>query len=417
MRLASFIDKSQIARHEMLRSRLRIASVVAVLGSLLGVAFAALSSLDYAAHLDRDIHDLHCGISLGAVSGEKSEGCRAAMYSPYSALFRTALWGGIPIGLFALGAFGFFLVFGGYLFAREERATLAERRFFGWTSITPLLVSLLMLTISLTKLHALCMTCVGIYVASALLAVSGALLLTGDERAPREPALGGAAGLRVTAWLVGLGAMTLLPPLTYAQSAPDHSELLGGCGALEVLPEPKHALLPLRGAEPKRAALFFEDPLCPTCRGFHERLEGEGVLSRLDAQVVLFPLDSECNWMLGEPLHPGACLVSRVLLCASEPASALAWVFSQQDELREAGQAGAKRLKARLSEHFGADVIACADTTKTKKRLNLHLHFAAENKVPLSTPQMYLGADRICDEDTDMGLAFTLKKRAPEVLP
>jgi hypothetical protein len=29
---------------------------------------------------------------------------------------------------------------------------------------------------------------------------------------------------------------------------------------------------------------------------------------------------------------------------------------------------------------------------------------------------MYLGTRRVCDEDTDMGLRFTLKQLAPEVL-
>lgn len=398
-------------------SRLRAASAVAALGSLLGIAFAAFSSLDYAAHLDRDLHDLHCSIVPGVIPSGKSEACRAAMYSPYGAVLKTALWGGVPIGLFALGAFGFFFVFAAYLWVQDDRATKAERYFFGLTSLTPALVSLMMLTIALTKLRSLCLTCVGIYISSALLFVSGVLVLRSARRAPSAVALRGIAGLRASSWLLALGIATLLPPLTYAKSAPDHREYLGGCGALKIAPEAKHALLPLKGPEPKRSALFFEDPLCPTCRGFHERLVGEGILSRLDAQVVLFPLDSECNWMLGEPLHPGACLVSRALLCSSDPAAALEWAFDHQDELVRAGKSSQKALKSELSAHFGPKVMECADSAKTKQRLNTHLHYAAENGVPLSTPQMYLGADRICDEDTDMGLAYTLKQMAPEVLP
>lgn len=401
----------------MPRTLLRSASAIALAGSVLGIAFAAFSSLDYAAHLDRDIHDLHCSIVPGVVPSGKSEACRAAMYSPYGALWKTALWGGIPIGLFALGAFGFFLAFSAYLWVRDARATRAERLFFGVVSLSPVLVSLVMLTIALTQLHALCLTCVGIYVSSGLLAVGAVLTLKSLAEAPRSAPLRGVPGLRPLSWLFALGVATALPPLTYAKSAPDQREYLGGCGDLKIPPEAKHALLPLRGADAKRSALFFEDPLCPTCRGFHERLVGEGVLPRLDGQVVLFPLDSECNWMLGEPLHPGACIVSRVLLCASDAASALEWVFENQDELAKAGKSGPKPLKSALSVHFGAKVLDCADSTKTKQRLNAHLHYAAENGVPLSTPQMYLGTARICDEDTDMGLAFTLKQMAPEVLP
>lgn len=401
----------------MSRTTLRAAAAIAIAGSLLGIAFAAFSSLDYAAHLDRDVHDLHCSIVPGVVPGGKSEACRAAMYSPYGALWKTALWGGVPIGLFALGAFGFFLAVAGYLWVQSDRATRPERFFFGLAGLTPAAVSVVMLSIALTKLHALCLTCVGIYVSSGLLALGALLVLRSGSSARAAIPLRGIPGLRAGGWLFALGIATLLPPLTYAQSAPDQSEFLRSCGNLEIPPEAKHALLSLRGSDAQRPALFFEDPLCPTCRGFHERLVGEGVLPRLDAQVVLFPLDSECNWMLGEPLHPGACIVSRALLCASDAGAALEWVFQEQEALAKAGKAGAKPLKAALAAHFGSKVLDCADAAKTKQRLNAHLHYAAENGVPLSTPQMYLGTERICDEDTDMGLAFTLKQMAPEVLP
>ena len=40
----------------------------------------------------------------------------------------------------------------------------------------------------------------------------------------------------------------------------------------------------------------------------------------------------------------------------------------------------------------------------------------SENNIPVSTPQMYLGKRRVCDEDTDLGLRFTLAQLAPEVL-
>jgi hypothetical protein len=53
---------------------------------------------------------------------------------------------------------------------------------------------------------------------------------------------------------------------------------------------------------------------------------------------------------------------------------------------------------------------------QTKARLNRHLQLAVDNSIPVSTPQMYLGNQRVCDEDTDIGLRFTLGKLAPEVL-
>ena len=49
--------------------------------------------------------------------------------------------------------------------------------------------------------------------------------------------------------------------------------------------------LELPGRDARKHALFFEDPLCPTCKSLHERLRTAGVLDRLDIELSLFPLD------------------------------------------------------------------------------------------------------------------------------
>src|ERR1700753_2652755 len=96
------------------RKRCRLA--VALAASLLGFAFAMSSTLDYARHLDRQVPDLHFSFipGLGAEQGADSA-CRTAMYSPFAALFRDSYWGGVPISLFAVGAFTFFAAFSLYL--------------------------------------------------------------------------------------------------------------------------------------------------------------------------------------------------------------------------------------------------------------------------------------------------------------
>lgn len=396
----------------MATQSLKLRAAIALVGAVLGLTFATYSTMDYAAHLDRGIHDLHCSIVPGMAATDNAEACRAAMYSPYSAVLKTMIWGGVPISLFAMGAFAFFAVFSTYLLLHNQNSGRLARSFFAWSSVTPLLVSLVMLTISLTKIGSLCRTCVGIYVASLLLAVGGiAIGATGSKAQARS-----GRAIWAIVLLFVLGSSSLLPAMTYAATAPDHTPYLQDCGTLKIAPEEKNELMPLLGSDPKRDAIFFEDPLCPTCRAFHVRLSGEGVIERLNAQVVLFPLDSECNWMLGEPLHPGACIVSRALLCAQDPRAALEWVFEEQSELAAAGKAGPKALEAMLKGRFGPGLQKCMDSAKTKSRLNKHLHYAAENNVPLSTPQMYLGTNRVCDEDTDMGLSFTMKQLAPELV-
>lgn len=392
---------------------LRLPAGMALLASVLGFTFAAYSTFDYAAHLDRGVHDLHCSLIPGMPVSASSEACRAAMYSPYSAVFRTSLWGGVPISLFALGAFAFFACFSLYLLAKDEQAPRRARDFFGLVSLTPTLVSLVMFVLAVTKVGELCRVCVGIYLASLLLSASGILVMIGARAGKSR---GSDLGFHALA-LVALGVSTLLPAATYAATAPDHEKFLRSCGTLKNAPTKSEELLPMKGAEAKREALFFEDPLCPTCKAFHSRLVTEDIVEKLDASVVLFPLDSECNWMLSEPLHPGACLLSRAILCADDARAALDWAFENQTALADAGKSGPKALETKIGERFGGKVTACMHSRQAKQRLNKHLHFAAENNVPVSTPQMYLGTDRVCDEDTDIGLSYTLKKLAPELVP
>src|SRR5882757_8144241 len=189
-------------------------------GSLLGLVFAAYSSIDYAQHLDRHLHDVHCSLIPWLVSGADEENpCRAAMYSAYSALFRGTYWGGIPISLFALGAFSFFLGLSIYLFFAGSSAPRKALVFFAATGVTPLIVSGLMFFISVTKIGSLCKTCVGIYLSSAILA-AGAFLAyraLGDPFSERSNGKWGPP-LLLAAALLG---STLLPSLVYAGAVPD----------------------------------------------------------------------------------------------------------------------------------------------------------------------------------------------------
>jgi hypothetical protein len=387
-------------------------------GSVLGLLFASYSTLDYAAHLDRRLHDVHCSFIPGAPPTSEAEACRAAMYSSYSAVLRDSLWGGIPISLFALGAFSFFAGFAVYLLLAKSSSSRVSNVFFACVSVTPLLVSIIMFVISVTKLGSLCKTCVGTYIASSLLAAGGLWSLK-VSRASAPDATPRPAGNPALAafWLFVLGAITILPAGVYAASAPDHRPYLGQCGELKKPEDASSSLLKFRGTSAVQPALFFEDPLCATCKAFHERLHGEQVLEKLDVTLVMFPLDSTCNWMLDQPLHPGACTVAKAVLCGKDQSrQVLEWAFDNQKRLSEAGKLGEANLKAVIQQQWGQTMIACIDSRDTKVRLNKHLHFAAENGVPVSTPQVYLGTKRLCDEDTDLGLRFTLKQLAPEVV-
>ena len=68
----------------------RLPHILALAGALLGTVLAALSSYDFAKHLDRQVHALHCG--FGASGPNVASGCKVAMMSSYSSLFRGAVW-------------------------------------------------------------------------------------------------------------------------------------------------------------------------------------------------------------------------------------------------------------------------------------------------------------------------------------
>lgn len=438
----------------MSRSRSpRWPAALALSGSLLGLAFSASSTFDYIRHLDRQVHDLHCSFIPGLSATEGADtACRVAMYSPYSALFREDFWGGIPISLFALGAFAFFAAFALYVLLSGQHAPRRAAHFLFAAGLTPLAVSIMMAIISAVRLGVFCKTCVGMYVASALLTAGGVLSFLDDRRearsaawssaapragaagvgptvpmAPLGASLGGPPGaaparpmgskLLLPGWLVALAVCTVTPALLYASALPSYASYLTGCGKLEKPTEPNNALLHVKHPGAVQPATIFVDPLCPTCKAFHQRLVSEGVFDKLDVTLVLFPLDSDCNWMLDRPVHPGACLLSKAILCGDHRAmDVLEWAYDHQEELLERAKAGAgvANVQATIRQHWpGLDV--CMDSKETALRLNRMLRYIVDNKLPVSTPQMFLGTTRLCDEDTDIGLSYAIRQLAPSL--
>ena len=166
--------------------------------------------------------------------------------------------------------------------------------------------------------------------------------------------------------------------------------------------------------------MLFEDPLCPTCRSFHERLVDEGVFEKLDVTLVMFPLDSECNWMLDRSLHPGACVMAKAVLCGGDDKARaiLEWAYDKQDELergRETRHPGPARedhralgqrrdgVRRRARRWRRASTTTCTSPRTTTSRSRRR--------------RCSSGDQRICDEDTDLGMKYTLAQLAPEVLP
>jgi uncharacterized membrane protein len=424
-------------------------AALALFASVTGLVFASLSTYDYAQHLDRQIHDVHCSFIPGMPPEKAAESaCKVAMYSPYAALLRDRYWGGVPIALFAVGAYAFFAAFAAYALLAGDARPRRAAQFLATVGLTPLAASAVMFFLSATRLGQFCKTCVGMYGASVLLAAAGLAAVAMDRREARlalaarrsEPARAGAGGAvpaaivdaaldtseppraagglsLVPAWLVALGLCTATPALVYASALPSYAGYVNACGKLEAPKDATGTLLRITPAGATQPATMFVDPLCPTCKALHQRLVAEGIYDQLDTTLVLFPLDNECNWMLDRAVHPGSCMVSKAILCGDAKArSVLEWTYDNQERLLELAKGGDMAGARAMVKARWPEVDACIDAKETSQRLTKMLRHIVKNHLPVSTPQIYIGETRLCDEDTDMGLPYAMRKLAPALV-
>jgi uncharacterized membrane protein len=398
------------------QTALRVVAIVLAAAATAGLVFAAYSTAEFAQHLDRQVHDIHCSIIGGdEAATDEVSGCEVAMMSPYSSVMRTKVWGGLPIALPAMGIFAFLIWRALDLILRQADQRKAAANFLVAATVIPVGASLVMGYIAATELHAACKICIGIYGSSA--AVLIAALLCRREVLKAAVARGGAheeGAAKV--WLTAasqLGAFVIVPAGLYLMLAPDFSSYLGSCGALREQDDPHGIMIDLGGDASSVEAIEIFDPLCPACRAFEERLDASEVQSQLHRKAVMFPLDSSCNWMVKRSLHPGACTVSKAILCAEKgEASATAvidWAFANQEAILQASKDDPEAAMRMVAAEFPA-LAKCTASAEADARLNQSLRFAVRNSIPVLTPQLYVAGVKVCDEDTDLGLDWTLAR-------
>jgi uncharacterized membrane protein len=417
-----------------------------LLGAVVGVVFAAISTYDFVQHLDRQVHNLHCSFIPG-VSHAGESGCQVAMMSPYSSVFRSHVWGGIPISLGALSVFAFLVFYVLDLMVTRRKDDPRATGFLALATVLPAVASLGMLIVSLTRLGTVCKLCVCIYIASAA-CLAGALAVwriavrergdvpyepppdpDRDERHRGEPAfVGRARGAASSGRLVAVGVTTsatssgflavmfaigvafvAIPAALYLAIAPDHARFIGTCEGLPH-PDDSYSVMVRIDRDRVRGAPTIEvlDPLCPACRAFEQRLAASGLGDRLDRKAVLFPLDSTCNWMVTEATHPGACTVSEAVLCAGDKApDVIAWAFDEQDRIRDAARSD-PAAAARIVKQRFPDLAACVGSPDARSRLNKSMRWIVANNIRVLTPQVFIDRVKLCDEDVDLGLEYTV---------
>jgi uncharacterized membrane protein len=374
--------------------------IAAAVCAVAGLVFAGVSTADFIEHLDRQVHSIHCSFIPGAGAELGDNGCRTVMMSPYSSMFRSSMWGGLPIAVLAMATFAY-LIMRSLSFMFAETVTKKETLFLIAAWVLPALTSGIYGFIAATKIEALCKLCVGIYISSAAGLVAAVLAHRSADDDGEPPPWGRYARY------FGEGVLYVaVMALFYVLFAPTSPKADTGCGTLVKKEDPGGVFIPVTNAG--TPALAVLDPLCPACKGFDERIHVSGLDRELALQMVLFPLDSTCNWMVKESLHPGACAVSEAMLC--DPNGALAvldYAFLHQERLRTTAKTDEAKVRAELEQKF-PKVKGCMGSAKVKNQVNKSLRFAVANALPVLTPQLFIGDKRVCDEDTDLGLEYTV---------
>jgi len=417
--------------------------VALLVAATVGAVFAAVSTYDFVQHLDRQVHALHCSFIPGVSHGGGESGCQVAMMSPYSSVFRTHVWGGIPISLAAMSVFAFLAFYALDLMVTRRKEDPRATGFLALATALPAATSLVMLVISLAKLGTTCKLCVCIYLASAVCLAAGiavwrqavrggsghaapraershggnryredpAFVGTGKTSSARLVAVGpsGATSTGMLAAMFAVGvAFVVVPIALYLALAPDHARFIGTCEALPHPADTYNVMQRIERGSGGVPAIEVLDPLCPACRAFEQRLQASGIAARLDRKAVMFPLDNTCNWMVTEATHPGACTVSEAVLCAGDKApEVIAWAFEEQDRIRSETKAD-PAAAARIVKQRFPELAACLGSPDARSRLNKSMRWIVANNIRVVTPQLFIDKVKLCDEDVDLGLEYTL---------
>ncbi len=393
------------------RTSSRLLALAVTAAAVVGAAFSAVSTSDFMQFLDRQVHSIHCSFIPGAGVELGESGCKTVMMSPYSSYFRESVWGGVPVSVWSLAVFAF-LAYRAAAIALKGNATRGEANFLFAATALPVVMSLIYGYLSLVQVGATCKVCIGIYASSATVFVLALIL---RARTPRP--MSHEPNRFILSFAQGVAFVALLTAVFFVARPPsDVGKGAAGCGTLVQADDPSGVMLELKSGHVESIELL--DPLCPSCKAFDTRLSASSSAQNLALKGVLFPLDSTCNWMISEELHPGACAVSEAILCATglgekrdhaAGRKVLTWAFKHQESLREDAKKDQKAMRAALEQQF-PEVRGCLGGAQVKNKLTKSLRWAVANGLSVLTPQLFVRDRRMCDEDTDLGLDYSLKK-------
>lgn len=293
----------------------RVLAVVVALAAALGFSFAAVSTSDFVAHLDRQVHGIHCsflpGVDAPDVTG--SSGCAVTLMSPYSSVMRDSVWGGIPISLPGMALFAFLGFVALALLVTRRTGDRRATAFLALATAVPLLTSIVMGWIALRELDAACKLCIGIYVSSAIAFVAALVLAIRARRLTP-----GSSTTERLGPAPRIAARSKTAPATSTSTAPADETVreespyaLGHADTLEASPEQARRLatasemdrrIGVAPVEPRRRA--------PEPRDMDDAPVGWGVLGGAVALGIAFVILPVVAYAAGAPSfdsYLGAC--------------------------------------------------------------------------------------------------------------
>lgn len=395
---------------------------IVTVGSVLGLVYSSISTSDFILHLDRQPHRITCSL-LGGLEGSsdlhQEQPCKLAMYSPYSSFWRDKYWGGIPISLPALGVFGFALMISIWAFITRKGHLLAPVLALVVVALIAVITSMVYYIISITKVQAICKTCVGTYISSAILLIGSALTFLSARRErmqDQELPTPKANLVSFCVLLLELGLLVFIPVSVYVGALEDYTKYVRECETLKTLEDKQNILLEIN-KKGKNETIIVVDPMCPFCKEMDRRLKTTDFYDDLHIKVALLPLDAECNTMLADhgattvSGHEGSCVISYAMLCApSKAKEILEFAFENQEAFRDiSANQRPKVIREKVIAKF-PEVDRCLDASETKIKMNNTLRWASMNNLVLQTPQIFINGQRLCDADTDLGLEYALAK-------
>jgi hypothetical protein len=101
-------------------------------------------------------------------------------------------------------------------------------------------------------------------------------------------------------------------------------------------------------------------------------------------------------------------MVSEAVLCAGDKApEVIAWAFEHGEQVRDAARSDPAAAARIVKQQFPA-LASCIGSPDARSRLNKSLRWIVANNIRVLTPQLFVDKVKLCDEDVDLGLEYTL---------